>query len=204
MELSFSDSTLSVSKITDFRCLETFFSGVEAMDAFIQGDFRLSVENHYCSAYGVWGGDELVAVYALSYDSLDLDADDKEELMSDYSLTKTPLLDWKYKDTFLSKPRYPAIDIAYLAVQKKYRGQHIGQAIIELIAEKARTQDFAGCQFLTVEALATQEYTAVGSYDKCGFTPNELKKPYKDTLRMFRALYEKDVPFESDEPSSSC
>ena len=58
-----------------------------------------------------------------------------------------------------------------------------------MIADRARTQTFAGCQFLTVEALATNEYSAVGSYQRCGFTANELRKPYKDTLRMFRTLY---------------
>lgn len=76
---------LTSKELSDFHCLKTFCSGVETMDKFIQGDFRMSVENHYCSAYGVWLGDELVAVYALSFDSLDLDSDDKEELESSIS-----------------------------------------------------------------------------------------------------------------------
>lgn len=58
-----------------------------------------------------------------------------------------------------------------------------------MIADRARSQTFAGCQFLTVEALATNEYSAVGFYQRCGFTANEVRKPYKDTLRMFRTLY---------------
>lgn len=52
MEIDFSNLTSDI--ITDFHCLSTFLSGVEAMDSFIQNDFRLSVENHYCTAYGVW------------------------------------------------------------------------------------------------------------------------------------------------------
>jgi GNAT superfamily N-acetyltransferase len=187
MEIDYSN--LTSEKITDFHCLETFCSGVEAMDIFIQGDFRMSVENHYCSAYGVWYKDELVAIYALSFDSLDLDFDDKEELETGISSTGTPDIDWNYKETFYAKPRYPALDIAYLAVRKEYRGNRVGQSIVELIAEKARSQTFAGCQFLTVEALATSEYSAVGFYQRCGFTANEVRKPYKDTLRMFRTLY---------------
>ncbi len=183
-----------VSKeLTDFHCLESFCSGVKAMDKFIRSDFRLSVENHYCSAYGVWFKEELVAIYALSFDSLDLDSDDKEDLQMGLSPTGTPYIDFNYKDTFYAKPRYPALDIAYLAVQQKYRGQHIGYAIVERIVEDARTQTFAGCQFLTVEALATSEYSAVGFYEKCGFTANEIRKPYKDTLRMFRTLYAEDA-----------
>jgi GNAT superfamily N-acetyltransferase len=187
MEIDYSN--LTSEKITDFHCLETFCSGVEAMDKFIQGDFRMSVENHYCSAYGVWYKDELVAIYALSFDSLDLDSDDKEELETGMSTTGMPDIDWNYKETFYAKPRYPALDIAYLAVRKEYRGNRVGQSIVELIAERARTQSFAGCQFLTVEALATNEYSAVGFYQRCGFTANEVRKPYKDTLRMFRTLY---------------
>ena len=179
--------------ITDFHCLDSFTSGVEPMDQFIRDEFRLSVENHYCTAYGVWLGDELAAVYALSFDSLDLDIDDKNELETGMSSAGMPNVDWTYKETFYSKSRYPALDIAYLAVQKKYRGQGLGYAIIELIAEEARTQRFAGCQFLTVEALATKEYSAVEFYFRCGFTPNELPKSYKDTLRMFRTLYTNDV-----------
>ena len=107
-----------------------------------------------------------------------------------------PDFDFDYQETFYSKPRYPALDIAYLAVQKKWRGKHIGDFLIKKIADLARTQTLAGCQFLTVEALATKEYSAVGFYDKCGFTPNELKKPYKDTIRMYMPLYIKDEIWE--------
>ena len=183
---------LTSKELSDFHCLKTFYSGIETMDKFIQSDFCLSVENHYCSAYGVWLGDKLVAVYALSFDSLDLDSSDKEDLEMGISAAGLPDIDWNYKNTFYAKPRYPALDIAYLAVQQKFRGMGVGYAIIQQIADDARNQSFAGCQFLTVETLATSEYSAVGFYSRCGFTPNELKKPYKDTLRMFRTLYAYD------------
>ena len=68
-----------------------------------------------------------------------------------------------------------------------------------MIAEKARSQTFAGCQFLTVEALATGEYSAVGFYSRCGFTANEVRKPYKDTLRMFYTLYAKIEDIEDQD-----
>ena len=187
---------LRVKPLEDFHCLSTFCSGVESMDNFIRTDFRMSVENHYCSAYVVRYQDEVVAVFALSFDSLDLDADDKEELETGISSTDTPDIDWNYKDTFYAKPRYPALDIAYLAVQKRWRGQGVGNLLINTIAEQARSQTFAGCQFLTVEALATSEYSAVGFYSRCGFTPNEVKKPYKDTLRMYMTLYSKDEEYD--------
>ena len=140
--------------LTDFQSLKSFSSGVESMDRFIRGDFRMSVENHYCQAYAVTFEDEIVAFY--------------------------------------SKPRYPAMDIAYFAIQKNWQGKHIGDFLIKQIADLARRQTLAGCQFLTVEALATKEYSAVGFYERCGFAPNEVKKPYKDTLRMYMTLYARD------------
>ena len=180
---------LRVKPLTDFNILKSFYSGFVSMDSFIRNDFRLSVENHYCAAYIVMLKEEVIALFALSFDSLDLDIDDKEELVAGISSTATPTLDYNYKDTFYSKPRYPALDIAYLAVQEKWRGLGVGNLLIETIADQARNQTFAGCQFLTVEAFATSEYSAVAFYERCGFTANEVKKPYKDTLRMFRTLY---------------
>ncbi len=181
--------TITTEALSDFSCLADFHSGIPEMDNFIRNGFQQSVENHYCSAYCVKYKDELIAIFALSFDSLDLDSDDKEELISGISSTSTPNIPFEYADTFYSKPRYPALDIAYLAVQEKWRNKKIGSLIIDAIANKARSQSFAGCQFLTVEAYSTNTYSAVGFYDKCGFAPNEIKKPYKDTVRMFMTLY---------------
>ncbi len=189
---------IDIMPLEDFHCLSTFCSGVESMDVFIRSDFYLSVQNHYCTAYLAKKEEEIVAVFALSFDSLDLDSDDKDELDTGMSSTGTPDIDWNYRDTFYSKPRFPALDIAYLAVQKAWRGKHIGQYLVEMIAEQARSQNFAGCQFLTVEALATADYSAVGFYSRCGFTPNELKNPNKDTLRMYRTLYVKEELYDKE------
>ena len=37
---------IDIVLLEDFHCLKTFCSGVESMDIFIRGDFRMSVENH--------------------------------------------------------------------------------------------------------------------------------------------------------------
>ena len=195
-EVNFLHEGIDIVPLEDFHRLETFCSGVESMDKFIRSDFRMSVDNHYCTAYAAMCRDELVAVFALSFDSLDLDSDDKEELQSGISLTGTPVVDFNYRDTFYAKPRYPALDIAYLAVQQEWRGRKVGRYLIDMIAEQARRQQFAGCQFLTVEALSTTEYSAVGFYEHCGFTANEVRKPYKDTLRMFRTLYANEEEYD--------
>ena len=50
-------------------------------------------------------GNKIVALFALSFDSLDLDIDDKEELETGISSTGTPDVDWNYKETIL-KPSF--------------------------------------------------------------------------------------------------
>lgn len=52
-----------IEPIKDFHCLSDFHSGIETMDTFIHGDFQLSVENHYCSAYSVKHHDEIIAIF---------------------------------------------------------------------------------------------------------------------------------------------
>ena len=78
-----------------------------------------------------------------------------------------------------------------------YIRRTIGRSIVESIVEKAQEQKLAGCQFITVEALSSDLYNAVGFYSRCGFAPCEMPNPNKGTLRMFRTLYplalEKDV-----------
>lgn len=178
----------AVDTITPFMGFEC---GVPTMDKFIREGLELSIKNHYCQAYAVKRDNDVIAMFALSFDSVDLDTDDKEEISAGISTTGIPDVDNDYEDTFYSKRRYPALDIAYFAVRKDMRGQHIGEFLISQIRKKAKEQRFAGCQFLSVEAYNVPGYSAVGFYDKCGFAPNELPDPNKDTLRMFMTLYSK-------------
>lgn len=191
VEIDFFNDKLSVKPLHNFQELKDFYCGIGVMDNFIHGNFHSSVENHYCRAYLLINKEtgEVVALFALNFDSLDLNSEDKEELRDGFSSTGVPNVTLDYSDAFYAKPRYPALEITYLAVSKKWRGKHIGQALVEEIADRARSQTFAGCQFLTVEALMTDEYKAAEFYSKCGFTLAEIKKPYKDTVRMFMTLY---------------
>ncbi len=125
-------------------------------------------------------------MFALSFDSLDLDSDDKNDMMA-----SDPNIDADYKDTFLEKTHYPALEIAYLAVDERYERRGIGTVIVEAIVRKAQEQKFAGCQFLTVEALKTKEYSAIGFWSKCGFTSCEPLESIRPVCRMYRALFPK-------------
>jgi len=186
MEIS---PNLYTEQISKADCLQDFFCGIKPMDDFIHGRFQLSISNNFCKAYVVKDKNQkILAMFALSFDSIDLDSDDKEELQDGISSAERPSIDPDYEDTFYLKRRYPALEIAYLAVRKDVQKQGLGSAIVQLIINKALQQDIAGCQFLSVEALAMKEYNAVSFYLKCGFAPNELPNPNKDTLRMFKTL----------------
>lgn len=182
---------IKIRAVDSIEGLEDFECGVLAMDKFIHNGLNQSIAHNYCRLYVATMNEVIVALFALSFDSIDLDFDDKEDLLLGYSSTGTPDVCCDYEDVFYSKRRYPALDIAYLAVRKEYRGRRIGESIVNSIKQMARQQRFAGCQFLSVEAYSIPGYSAVPFYDKCGFAPNELPNPNKDTLRMFYTLYSK-------------
>lgn len=93
---------------------------------------------------------------------------DFSELQS-FACAQTPMLTSNYEEIFLGKKVYPALEISYV--------------------DMAQHQDFAGCLFITVEAMINKPYSAVGFYENCYFAPCEYLNPNKGTLRMFRTLY---------------
>lgn len=175
-----------VNDTADFR---DFDCGIDEMDIFIHNGLDKSVASNFCKLYKVTNDGALVALFALSFDSLYLEPDDKEELRSFETLS----VDSSYQDTFWSKHHYPALEIAYIAVRKDLRGMKIGSSLINAIALKASEQKFAGCQFLTVEALtkvpSNTDYSAVNFYSRNHFQLCEYPDPTKDTVRMFRPLF---------------
>ena len=180
--------SLSIQPLTDVSLLSAFHCGIQAMDDFIHSGLEESIKNHYCNAYSVYYETELVAMFALSFDSLELDADSIDEMSEGLSGNK-PEMSRGYVETFLSKHHYPALEIAYLAVEERFRRQGMGKSIVNAIADMAQKQNMAGCMFLTVEAYIENNYSAVPFYYSCRFEPCEFKKPNKETLRMFRAIY---------------
>ena len=88
------------------------------------------------------------------------------------------------------KYSYPALEITYFAIDKNYRGQGLGRELIEVIVERAKTQDVAACLFLTVNALHTKEYSAVGFYEKCKFAKLS-PVPHMDVWPMYKTIWVK-------------
>ena len=128
--------------------------------------------------------EKLVALLTLREDQLILDDDDKDDMRQGFSSKPKIALE---DSSFLEDTVFPAIEIAYLAVEKHYRNKGIGRYIIEEVVRKVKSErpDY---QFITVDAYVETEYSAVGFYLKCQFEPAEPTPGYKDTLRMYRVL----------------
>ena len=181
-----------VSRVDDVSCLSDFHCGVESMDAFIHSNLQDSIDNLYCKAYIVKIDNEIVAFFALSFDSIELLPQEVYNVVYRNDLTIDII--GNYNDIFLDKSSFPSIEIAYLAVRNDMRGKELGTCIIDIIREKALYQDFAGCQFLTVVPLNQVSYSAVGFYEKLGFVrkDNNAQKDgvYYSPLRIFKGCWE--------------
>ena len=178
---------VTIECLRDAESLRSFRCGVTRMDDFIQSGLRLSIEHHFCQVYVVKDNDDLVALFALSFDSLEIDFEDKVDIVE--GRVGDMRLSEEYKEVFFSKTHYPALGLTYLAVDENFQGRGWGKWIVEAIVEKARSQTFAGCQFLAVDALIGEGNNTIPFYTQCGFIPSENPSPLKDTRRMFRALY---------------
>jgi GNAT superfamily N-acetyltransferase len=162
------------------------------MDEFVNEQLGICIRGHYCQLYvmrNAYNPEDVIGFYALNFDSLDLDEDDKMDSKSGISSSETPNVDDEYEDMFWNKQHYPAMEISYLAVNRKYKHQGYGTIIMHDIVERVKQQTLAGCQFLTVHALSTQADSSVEFYVKQGFAPCEYPNPAKDTCRMYRSLY---------------
>lgn len=180
---------IHIRKLQDVAELNGFSCGVAQMDRFVKDGFQNCVDSHLCVPYGCYDDDgRVVAFFALSFDALDLDDDDKEDLRIAH---ETPSLPPGY-DLFWEKSRYPALEITYLAVEKSFQRKGIGYAIFDAIVTKARTQTLAGCQFITVNALHTKEYSAVDFYYKCKFVRYGDMVVMNDIVSMFYTLFPED------------
>ena len=119
----------------------------------------------------------------------------KIELLSDFddmrmgaAGTDLPVVKETFREQFEQKYTYPALEIAYLAIEQKFQSLHLGSALIEEIASMARNQRYAGCVFLTVRAWHTSDYSAVGFYEKNQFA-KLTPVPQMDVWPMYKTIW---------------
>ena len=182
-ETAFTD--LVFERIDDASVLSNFYCGIPEMDDFIhqklQGFLNRTDNNTYVVRYG----EEIIAMLSLGDDTLTLDEDDKDDMKSGFIPKPTIALEQK---DYLEEREFPAVEITYLAVDRQWRGQGIGEYIISQVENKVLSER-PECEFITVEAYITKGYSAVGFYSRCDFTPAEPPMGYKDTLRMYKVLH---------------
>ena len=186
------DCHFKVERLSDFSVLDSFECGVAQMDNFIHGNLKYCDANHYCSTFVVRDiiNDTIAALFSLSLDSVNLNPDDFEDLSVGAAGTDDLAVDETFRSTFEEKYSYPALEITYFAIDKNYRGQGLGRELIEVIVDRAKTQDVAACLFLTVNALHTKEYSAVGFYEKCKFAKLS-PVPQMDVWPMYKTIWVK-------------
>ena len=175
---------LVFERIDDVSVLSNFYCGIPDMDDFIHERLQGYLDKTGCEAYVIKHNNEIVAMLSLGNDTLNLDDDDKDDMRSGF--VPKPTIALKNQD-FLAEKVFPAIEITYLAVEKGRRGQGIGEYIISQVEAKVM-RDNPECEFITVEAYNTKDYSAVGFYSRCHFTPAEFPLG-KDTLRMYKVLH---------------
>ena len=162
------------------------------MDDFIHERLQEYLTRTGCDAYTVMLGEEIVAMLSLGDDTLTLDEDDKDDMKSGFIPKPNIALE---NQEYLLENEFPAVEITYLAVDKKWRGQGIGEYIISQVESKVQNER-PECEFITVEAYIKDGYSAVGFYNRCDFTPAEPPMGYKDTLRMYKVLH--PIRFEEE------
>ena len=186
-------SELIIEIADEYDSLMSFESGNAQMDDFIHDYLAACSRSHFCVTYYVRlvpKGD-IVALFSLSNDSIDLSEEDFDDMRIGAAGTEMPFIEHSFRARFEQKCTYPSLEITYLAVSKEYQRLKIGSALIDFIANMARTQNVSGCVFLTVNALHTSTYTAVDFYGKNHFA-KLTAVPQIDVWPMYRTFWFKE------------
>ena len=169
----------------DTSILSDFYSGIEAMDTFIHTRLSSFLRAYNCRFYVLRDEQDIVvAMFVVGAGQLFLDEDCKEDL----HLKFPDIEEWPSVHDYWEAGIFPSIEIHYLAVQEEYRNQHIGEDILALIESYKDDVFYNHPLFLSVDAYCTDEYSAVGFYEKCNFWASEFRGQHIDSLRMYRTL----------------
>lgn len=167
-------------RVDDTSTLLNFKCGIKPMDDFIhdkENGLAKFIKLRLSNLWVVLEKGVAVAFFALSKDSLTLNFDDRRNIERNEKKAKTLVPVKEDVDKFWDKDKYSAIEIDYLAVREDKRDNpdiRLGSLIIAAIEEQAKVDKLSSTLFITVEALDTAKYSAVGFYLKCGFDYSEV------------------------------
>lgn len=134
------NSELIIEVADEYESLKSFESGNTQMDDFIHDYLSACSRSHFCITYYVRlkTDGEVIALFALSNDSVDLTEDDFDDMRIGAAGTNLPMTEADFRERFEQKCTYPSLEITYLAVSKKYHNLKIGSTLIDVIANIAR------------------------------------------------------------------
>lgn len=181
---------LSIELAKDFDEVESFVCGVDALD-FGKSLWRDYSIHYFAVFYFVRNSEngDIVAVFALQNDLLNLDSDDKSDMKSGF-IPAPEIKTENFWEEFNNRSYFPAVELSLLVISKGYQRIGIGKTLVNAIFKMLKQEPSSGCMFVTVEALAGKKYSTLGFYSKLGFT-NCFPVPRNGIMRMFAPLYPK-------------
>lgn len=180
---------LSFHPLRDLHEIDELICGIDIMDEFLHSSrLRDNLIAHHCDSYVVEDDKKhVVGFFALDMTTLELDDDYKSDIMEGWTEAAKPEFQTEEElKAFLECKSFDVVDIAYLAIDKKYQKQGYGSEIMSIIFDLARIKKPDGI-FMTVDALHLKYYSAVPFYERFGF--ERMLPPTIDTIRMFCTIY---------------
>ncbi len=169
---------MKILRLSDVEAPLCFDCGDCDLNEFLLKDAQLYEDEFLAHTYVIVNENEIVAYFSVLADKV--------------SRSLVPKNVWRKLGKKIPHEKhfnsYPALKIARLAVNKRYRGQEIGTNIIQSIAHRsAQSSEFMACRFLTVDAYKT----ARQFYLKNDFVPliNE-EDSNSNTIPMYMDLKE--------------
>jgi len=165
LDFSFYDS---LDNFSDLNFRDDDDSDPLKVDEFIHDNPKQYIDNHVSTIFTVRYHNQIIAFFTISMSSIGKK-------------------DMEFDDKINNKPfhSYPALLLGQIGVDKKYRGQGIGQSICKYCRGLGQQlNENVACAFLilqTTKGLAEQYYES-----KCDF---KWKKSNKERVWMYRKLF---------------
>lgn len=162
-------------RLTKDHVFKPFDCGEEDLNDFLLSDSKDYLHRLVSVTYLIESDNRTVAFFSVSNDRVTISDTDKAT--------------WrKIKKLFphaKHRSDYPAVKIGRLAVDKEYKGQHIGSDILSYVKRLFVTNNRTGCTFITVDALRC----AIPFYLKNGFVVMDKKMLEDETIETCPLYY---------------
>lgn len=177
-EFKFEKLTLD-TKIKPFKCNN------QDLADFLLNDAKIYLKYLRYTTFVIENKDITVAYYSLANDvlkldpNIDIDLDDKIK----FSIEDK---DYIFQEYMFSQSVFPAVKIGRLAVHEDLRNNGYGTDIIKLLVGSFKNNNKTGCQFITVDAINTNE--TLKFYEKNGFEYVTVCDVNKESRQMYKIL----------------